>query len=444
MAAAGRAVDGGRPADRCRRADARRSSPTADEERIVGHLGPDLCGAEPPDLDEVTARLQREPDVPLAGALLDQRNVAGFGNLYAIELPFIVGVSPNQPVGSVDGLGGLVAFGTALIRTNAARGPQNTTGRRLNGRRPLDLRPARSSRARCAEPGSTAGTTATARGSACRRGARRASRWRRGAPSTSSGPTGCWRSTRPARSRRYPSSHQSSPGRASHVRAAVRSMSALGPKRSTITASSSSSVRITSSPVAGERRTPPALPAEPLVERPSAGGERAELEVAGEQLTDRLHRHRADARALHRAVTSRPPRRSRTRNVAVGDVQAPRDHRGVRHEIAIVGGDEHVPPPERVIPVLVREVAFECLVHQRAHGDKSRRPEFRCGEHTHVATRSFWRGGSRIRERRAQMVCETSAPRWRSDALAPPMPSVPWTVPCAWLHSPHCCATNRR
>ncbi len=104
---------------------------TADEEQIVGHLGPDLCGLEPPDLDEVTARLQREPDVPLAGALLDQRNVAGFGNLYAIELPFIVGVSPNQPVGSVDGLGGLVAFGTALIRINAARGPQNTTGRRL-------------------------------------------------------------------------------------------------------------------------------------------------------------------------------------------------------------------------------------------------------------------------------------------------------------------------
>ena len=104
---------------------------TADEDRIIGHLGPDLCGAEPPDLDEVTDRLQREPDSPLAGALLDQRNVAGFGNLYAIELPFLVGISPNQPVGSVDGLRELVSIGTALIRTNAARGPQNTTGRRL-------------------------------------------------------------------------------------------------------------------------------------------------------------------------------------------------------------------------------------------------------------------------------------------------------------------------
>ncbi len=104
---------------------------TAEEDRIVGHLGPDLCAAEPPDVDEIVARLQHDGSVPLAGALLDQRNVAGFGNLYAIELPFIVGVSPNQPVGTVDDLRTLVAIGIAVIRTNATRGPQNTTGRRL-------------------------------------------------------------------------------------------------------------------------------------------------------------------------------------------------------------------------------------------------------------------------------------------------------------------------
>ena len=72
-----------------------------------------------------------EPDQPLGGALLDQRNAAGFGNVYAVELPYVVGVSPNQPVGSVDGLPGLLGLGTAVIRTNAERGPQNTTGRRL-------------------------------------------------------------------------------------------------------------------------------------------------------------------------------------------------------------------------------------------------------------------------------------------------------------------------
>ena len=173
---------------------------TADEDRIVGHLGPDLCGPEPPDLDDVTARLRREPDAPLAGALLDQRNVAGFGNLYAIELPFLVGVSPNQPVGSVDGLRDLVGIGTALIRTNAAR-VRRTRPAAVSPPRTTGSTPGAGGHARCAGPGSMAGTTATARGSACRRGALGASRWRRGAPSTSSGPTGCWRSTRPARSR---------------------------------------------------------------------------------------------------------------------------------------------------------------------------------------------------------------------------------------------------
>jgi len=104
---------------------------TADEHTLIGHLGPDLCATDPPDVDEIAARLVRTSDAPLAAALLDQRNVAGFGNLYAVELPFIVGVSPNQPVGAIHGLETLIGIGAALIRVNARRGPQNTTGRRL-------------------------------------------------------------------------------------------------------------------------------------------------------------------------------------------------------------------------------------------------------------------------------------------------------------------------
>jgi endonuclease-8 len=106
--------------------------PTNQEDRVVGHLGPDLCGPDQPDIDEVVERLRREPDAALAAALLDQRNVAGFGNIYAIEVPFIGGLSPNQPVGAIEGLRHLVGVGAAMIRTNADRGPQNTTGRRLN------------------------------------------------------------------------------------------------------------------------------------------------------------------------------------------------------------------------------------------------------------------------------------------------------------------------
>ena len=105
---------------------------TVSEERVVGHLGPDLCGPETPDIYEIADRLRRQPDAALATALLDQRNVAGFGNVYAIEVPFIAAVSPNQPVGTIDGLEHLVGLGAALIRTNATRGPQNTTGRRLD------------------------------------------------------------------------------------------------------------------------------------------------------------------------------------------------------------------------------------------------------------------------------------------------------------------------
>ena len=105
--------------------------PTAHEDIVVGHLGPDLCGTREPDLAEGLDRLAEAAAEPLAGALLDQRIVAGFGNVYAVELPFVVGVAPQQPVGTIAGLDGLLGLGAAVIRTNAARGPQNTTGRRL-------------------------------------------------------------------------------------------------------------------------------------------------------------------------------------------------------------------------------------------------------------------------------------------------------------------------
>ena len=104
---------------------------TAGESQVVGHLGPDLCAAEPPDLDVVASRLVRQAEVPVAAALLDQRNVAGFGNVYAVEVPFIAGVSPNQPVGTIGGLVELVDVGVALIRHAMRDGPRNTTGRRL-------------------------------------------------------------------------------------------------------------------------------------------------------------------------------------------------------------------------------------------------------------------------------------------------------------------------
>ena len=99
---------------------------TAAERTITDPLGPDLCRpVEPPDPAEIASRMRSSPSDPLAGSMLDQRNAAGFGNIYATEVPFLVGVSPFQPVGSIERLDELVAIGVALIRTNARLGPQN-------------------------------------------------------------------------------------------------------------------------------------------------------------------------------------------------------------------------------------------------------------------------------------------------------------------------------
>ncbi len=119
------------------------------EHEITDHLGPDLCArSAPPNVGEIVERLLRAPDEPITGALLDQRNVAGFGNVYVNDVPFVAAIDPHQSVGAIDGLDDMVAIGTALIRTNAERGPQNTTGRRLHtdarwvhgvGRRPCPV-----------------------------------------------------------------------------------------------------------------------------------------------------------------------------------------------------------------------------------------------------------------------------------------------------------------
>jgi endonuclease-8 len=52
--------------------------------------------------------------------------------VYVTDLPFVAGLNPFQAVGTVEGLEVLVALGVAMIRVNAERGPQNTTGRRLH------------------------------------------------------------------------------------------------------------------------------------------------------------------------------------------------------------------------------------------------------------------------------------------------------------------------
>jgi endonuclease VIII len=106
--------------------------PTAEEETLVGHLGPDLLGSpDRPggwDADEAVRRLRRQPDRSIAEALLDQRNLAGIGNLYKAEILFLRGIHPATPVSNVDDLEGVVTLAQKLLRANRGRWTQATTG----------------------------------------------------------------------------------------------------------------------------------------------------------------------------------------------------------------------------------------------------------------------------------------------------------------------------
>ncbi|CCH34173.1 DNA-formamidopyrimidine glycosylase family protein [Actinosynnema sp. NPDC047251] len=102
--------------------------PTGEESRLVGHLGPDLLGPwTAQDEAEAVARLTADPEREVGLALLDQRVLAGVGNVYKSEVCFLLGVSPWTPVSGVDGARA-VALSRKLLLANALRPVRNTTG----------------------------------------------------------------------------------------------------------------------------------------------------------------------------------------------------------------------------------------------------------------------------------------------------------------------------
>lgn len=100
---------------------------TADEGRAVGHLGPDVL-ADDWDEGEALRRLRADPDREVGMALLDQRNLAGLGNLYRTEVLFLRGVTPWTTVGAVADLPALVERGRRLMLANRGHWEQSTTG----------------------------------------------------------------------------------------------------------------------------------------------------------------------------------------------------------------------------------------------------------------------------------------------------------------------------
>ncbi len=108
-------------------AELRRSVP-------IRTLGPDLLGRAV-DLNEAVGRLRTRDETPLADALLDQRAVAGIGNVYKSEVAFLERLDPWSPVRSYDDdeLRAALATARRLLQANTRGGARITTGSRRRG-----------------------------------------------------------------------------------------------------------------------------------------------------------------------------------------------------------------------------------------------------------------------------------------------------------------------
>jgi endonuclease-8 len=92
--------------------------------RAVRRLGPDIL-ARPPDFDRMVMNLRHTDQGREVGdALLDQRLVAGIGNVWKAEALWRSGVSPFRPLGGVedDELGAVLAEAAALMRASVESG----------------------------------------------------------------------------------------------------------------------------------------------------------------------------------------------------------------------------------------------------------------------------------------------------------------------------------
>lgn len=115
------------------------SAPTVEVDRTpavdadLARLGPDTLGDF--DEEEFLRRARTRNDVPVADMLLDQRVLAGIGNVYKSEVLFLEGVHPATLVGDVSDaqLRGLSARARRLLAANVGPDSRSTTGSRRRG-----------------------------------------------------------------------------------------------------------------------------------------------------------------------------------------------------------------------------------------------------------------------------------------------------------------------
>lgn len=110
--------------------------PTADEDEVVGHLGPDLLDPAwgPGHVAAVLERMEAEAGRSVREVLLDQRVLAGVGNVFANELCFVSGLHPDLRVDDVPRPQRLVELAERMLHLNRDRTKRVTTGDAHPGR----------------------------------------------------------------------------------------------------------------------------------------------------------------------------------------------------------------------------------------------------------------------------------------------------------------------
>jgi endonuclease-8 len=106
--------------------------------RVWNHrrLGPDIL-ADPPGLERMIANLRREhPDREVGDAVLDQRLVAGIGNVWKAESLWRAGISPWRTLGEVgdEELRAVLAEAARLMRISVEGGREQRAIYRRAGR----------------------------------------------------------------------------------------------------------------------------------------------------------------------------------------------------------------------------------------------------------------------------------------------------------------------
>ncbi|GII60498.1 putative endonuclease 8 2 [Sphaerisporangium krabiense] len=112
--------------------------PTEREDRVVGHLGPDLLSPawDAAHAETAARNIAARPEVTIGEALLDQRNVAGLGTIWRAETLYLSGISPFTPAGDVPDLVTMMTLAHRLLEASKDDpGGPITTGDPRPGRR---------------------------------------------------------------------------------------------------------------------------------------------------------------------------------------------------------------------------------------------------------------------------------------------------------------------